>query len=156
MAAGAEPVAAARVGRRRSSRRRAEVAGWAQRAEYGVLRAISAVLCALPLSLALRFGALVGTLVYLLSWPHRRIGMRNLAIAFPERSLGERRRILRYSLQNLGRTAVEFVRLPLLSDEQLREMVRFEDEAWWAEAITRDRKTGALILSGHFGNWELL
>ena len=61
-----------------------------------------------------------------------RIGMRNLAIAFPERSHATRRRILRHSLQNLGRTAVEFVRLPQLSDEQLREMVRFEDEAWWA------------------------
>jgi KDO2-lipid IV(A) lauroyltransferase len=156
MAAGAEPVAAARVGRRRSSRRAAEQAGWAQRAEYGVLRAVSSVLCALPLAVALRLGALVGTLVYLLSWPHRRIGMRNLSIAFPERSLAERRRILRHSLQNLGRTAVEFVRLPQLSDEQLREMVRFEDEAWWAEAITRERPTGALILSGHFGNWELL
>jgi KDO2-lipid IV(A) lauroyltransferase len=32
----------------------------------------------------------------------------------------------------------------------------FEDEAWWAEAITRPRDTGGLILSGHFGNWELL
>jgi KDO2-lipid IV(A) lauroyltransferase len=134
----------------------ADAAGWAQRAEYGVLRAVAALLSALPLGVALRLGALVGTLVYLLSWPHRRIGMRNLAIAFPERSLAERRCILRHSLQNLGRTAVEFVRLPLLSDEQLREMVRFEDEAWWAEAITRDRPTGALILSGHFGNWELL
>ena len=157
MAAGAEPVAAARVGsRRRSKRRDPAAAGWAQRAEYGVLRAIAAVLSALPLGVALRLGALVGTLVYLISWPHRRIGMRNLGIAFPEKSLAERRRILRHSLQNLGRTAVEFVRLPTLTDEQLREMVRFEDEDWWAEAITRERPTGALILSGHFGNWELL
>jgi KDO2-lipid IV(A) lauroyltransferase len=35
-------------------------------------------------------------------------------------------------------------------------MVQFEDEAWWREAIEWERSTGVLILSGHFGNWELL
>jgi KDO2-lipid IV(A) lauroyltransferase len=129
---------------------------WAHRVEYGLVRAVATVLAALPLAAALRIGAFLGTLVYLLSWPHRRIGMRNLAIAFPERSLRDRRRILRHSLQNLGRTAVEVVRLPGLSDEELRTLVRFEDEAWWEQAISAERATGGLILSGHFGNWELL
>jgi KDO2-lipid IV(A) lauroyltransferase len=35
-------------------------------------------------------------------------------------------------------------------------MVRFEDEDWWREAIGWERSTGVLVLSGHFGNWELL
>jgi KDO2-lipid IV(A) lauroyltransferase len=158
MAAGAEPVAAARVASRRARKRVADGAEtrWLHRVEYAVVRAIAETLARLPLSVALRLGAGVGTLLYLLSWPHRRVGMRNLAIAFPDRPLDERRRILRHSLQNLGRTAVELVRLPRLSDDDLGAMVRFEDEAWWAEAISRERGTGALILSGHFGNWELL
>src|SRR6185503_17091272 len=46
--------------------------------------------------------------------------------------------------------------LPRLSDAQLRRMVRFEDEAWWEEAVGWERSTGVLALSGHFGNWELL
>lgn len=161
MAAGAEPVAAARVAPRRARKRAREgdgagAVGWLHRVEYVVVRAVAGAVAALPLGIALWFGAFVGMLVYVISWPHRRIGMRNLAIAFPDRSLAARRRILRRSLQNLGRTAVELVRLPRLSDDELRRMVRFEDEAWWAEAITRERGTGALILSGHFGNWELL
>jgi KDO2-lipid IV(A) lauroyltransferase len=158
MTAGAEPVAAVRVGARRGRKRVVEVAaaGWGQRLEYAVVRSLAFLLAAAPLAIALRLGALIGTLVYLLSWPHRRVGMRNLAIAFPDRPLAERRRILRHSLQNLGRTAVEFVRLPRMSDAELRAAVRFEDEAWWAEMVTRERETGALILSGHFGNWELL
>ena len=57
---------------------------------------------------------------------------------------------------NLGRMAAELAHLPRLDDEHLRDMVRFEDEAWWREAITWERPTGVLILSGHFGNWELL
>ena len=95
-------------------------------------------------------------LVYWLAAPLRRVGMTNLAIAFPEQPLAERRRILRASMLNLGRMAAELAHLPRLTDEQLREMVRFEDEAWWQEAIGWERPTGVLILSGHFGNWELL
>jgi KDO2-lipid IV(A) lauroyltransferase len=82
--------------------------------------------------------------------------MRNLAIAFPDRPLRARRRILRGAFLNLGRMAVELAHLPHLTAEQLRDMVRFEDEAWWREAVTWERSTVILVLSGHFGNWELL
>jgi KDO2-lipid IV(A) lauroyltransferase len=141
--------------RRRRERLRAPSPGRA-RAEYTALRAIVGLLAALPLFVALRLGELVAFLVYLLDRPHRRIGMRNLGIAFPEKPLSERRRILSRSFLNLGRMAAELAHLPRLSDARLRDMVRFEDEAWWEEAITWERSTGVMVLSGHFGNWELL
>ncbi len=126
------------------------------RAEYVVLRAVIGFLGALPLGVALRVGEAVLWLVYLLAVPLRRVGMTNLAIAFPDRPVAERRRILRASMLNLGRMVAELAHLPTLTDAQLREMVRFEDEPWWREAIGWERPTGVLILSGHFGNWELL
>jgi len=46
-------------------------------------------------------------LVYLLAVPLRRVGLVNLAIAFPDRPLAERKRILRASVLNLGRMAAE-------------------------------------------------
>jgi len=138
-----------RVTRRRPNRQRA-------RLEYAVLRAVLGILAALPLWLALRLGELGALLGYLLDVPHRRIGMRNLAIAFPKRPLRARRGILRRSFLNLGRMAAELAHLPRLTAEQLRDMVRFEDEAWWREAVGWERSTGVLVLSGHFGNWELL
>jgi KDO2-lipid IV(A) lauroyltransferase len=82
--------------------------------------------------------------------------MTNLGIAFPEKPIAERERILRESILNLGRMVAELAHLPHLSDAELREMVRFDNEAWWEEAVTWDRDAGVLILSGHFGNWELL
>ena len=126
------------------------------RLEYVALRVVMGLLGALPLSLALRLGELGALLAYGLDVPHRRTGMVNLGIAFPERPLRERRRILRHSFLNLGRMAAELAHLPRLSDHQLRGMVRFEDEAWWEQAIGWERSTGVLVLSGHFGNWELL
>jgi KDO2-lipid IV(A) lauroyltransferase len=127
-----------------------------ERLEYLVLRAAAGMLGVIPLWLALRLGELGALLVYLVDVPHRRVGMQNLALAFPERSLRERRRILRRSFLNLGRMAAELAHLPRLSPKRLREMVRFEDEEWWREAVTWERSTGVLVLSGHFGNWELL
>lgn len=141
--------------RRRTARTRAH-SPLRDRLEYGVIRAAAGILGVLPLGLALRVGEAVAFFGYLLDRRHRRIGMRNLAIAFPEKPLAERRRILRASLFNLGRTVAEIAHLPRLTDEDLREMVRFADEEWWHSELMKARATGALILSGHFGNWELL
>jgi len=144
--------------RRRTAARRRPPKARSQardRLEYVALRAVMGVLAMLPLVVALRIGELFALAAYVLDVPHRRIGMRNLAIAFPDRPLAARRRILRQSFLNLGRMAVELAHLPRLSAAQLLDMVRFEDEAWWREAIEWERSTGVLILSGHFGNWEL-
>jgi len=159
MAAPAERAAAAAAPRRRRRRapaRRRPRSPLREWLEYAALRAMLGVLAALPLGLALRAGELGALLAYLVDRPHRRIGMCNLAIAFPEKPVRERRRILRRSFLNLGRMAAELAHLPRLSADRLAEMVRFEDEAWWREAITWERSTGVFVLSGHFGNWELL
>jgi KDO2-lipid IV(A) lauroyltransferase len=145
-----------RAARTRKSRRSRSYSPRRVRAEYLVLRAVIDGLAALPLGIAMRVGEAVMWLVILLAFPLRRVGMTNLAIAFPEKPVAERRRILHASMLNLGRMVAELAHLPQLDDAALRDMVRFEDETWWREAIGWERPTGVLILSGHFGNWELL
>ena len=113
-------------------------------------------LAAVPLAVAFRIAEALTWLVYLLDRLHRRIGMINLGIAFPEKSLAERRRILRESFLNLGRMAAELAHLPRMTAAEIHDRVRFADEAWWGEAIGWERPSGVMILSGHFGNWELL
>ena len=142
-----------RSGRRARGRRRSTAL---DRVAFLLLRGLMGALGALPLALALRIAAAVALVVYVVAWPLRRVGMINLAIAFPERPVAERRRILRASFANLGRMAAELAHLPRLGSDDLRAMVQFEDEAWWAENVGKPRDTGGLILSGHFGNWELL
>ena len=159
MAAIAERTLAPVPARRR--RMRATVGGESQPGgrdwlEYLALRAAFGALAALPLGAALRVGELAALVAYLLDRRHRRVGMRNLEIAFPEKPIRERRRILRASFLNLGRMTAELAHLPRLSAERLRDMVRFADEEWWREATSWERSTGVLVLSGHFGNWELL
>ena len=151
--------ARAPAARKRGGRRRAHVrtrSTTLDRVVFGFVRAVMAALAALPLVVAVRVAAGIARLAYWCAPGLRRTGMTNLAIAFPDEPLAERRRILRESIANLGRMAAELAHLPRLTEADLREMVVFEDEAWWAANVGAPRDTGGLILSGHFGNWELL
>jgi KDO2-lipid IV(A) lauroyltransferase len=110
----------------------------------------------LPRGVALAIGAFVGELFYRLDRPHRRIALFNLRLAFPEKSDAERLAILRRSCRNLGRVAAEFCHLPSLTADSVHSYVRVEDPAGWEAALTAHAAHGAVILTGHFGNFELL
>lgn len=101
-------------------------------------------------------GALGGLIGYALDRRHVRIGMRNLAIAFPHRSEDERRRILRASYLNLGRTAAEYIRLGGFFYQRLKRRVSYDRFDNLARAKQRNPQAGLVILSAHFGNFELL
>ncbi|HLK13002.1 MAG TPA: lysophospholipid acyltransferase family protein [Candidatus Binatia bacterium] len=150
------PASSAPPRRPRSVARGTVRPSWGDRLEYLGLRMAAGVLGALPLWLALRIGELGALVAWLVDRPHRRVGMRNLALAFPERPLAARRRILRRSFLNLGRMAAELAHFPRLTPGRVASMVRFADEDHWRRTMGEERSTGRLVLSGHFGNWELL
>ena len=128
----------------------------AYRLQYLLFRGAVGLFAALPRRTALRLGAGLGELFYHLGRRLRRIGLFNLAIAFPERSIGERQRILRASCHNLGRLAAEFCHLPALTAEGLSDIVSFADRAAWERTVAGAGHTGGIVVTGHFGNWELL
>jgi KDO2-lipid IV(A) lauroyltransferase len=83
----------------------------------------------------------------------RRAGMRNLELAFPEKSEHQRLQILRGCFQNLGRLLVEFSHFPELTRENIAKYVDVDGFANYAEAVRRGR--GVIYLTGHLGAWEL-
>lgn len=125
------------------------------RIEYTLFLAVFGLFRGLPFPVSFRVGEAVGRVLYVLDRPHRKVGLTNLAIAFPDKSQDERRRILRESFCNLGRLLAEFCHLGALTEQNIHDRVGFEDEAEWRRLVERLRGTGALILTGHFGNWEL-
>ncbi|HKA53142.1 MAG TPA: lysophospholipid acyltransferase family protein [Candidatus Binatia bacterium] len=126
------------------------------RAEYVFARSLLGFFRLLPFPLAFRVGEVLGWLLYHCDRAHRRIGLTNLALAFPHKSEAERRQILRESLYNLGRLVAEFCHMHTLTRDNISGRVRFADFAQWQDLLARGQNTGALILTGHFGNWELL
>ncbi len=110
----------------------------------------------LPLPLAMRIAAAVAALLIRVARPIQRIGLTNLAIAFPEKSPAERWTILLASYRNLGRMVAECAHLGNLTAANVDATVQVEDNGVWREAIVPHLASqGVLILTGHFGNWEL-
>jgi KDO2-lipid IV(A) lauroyltransferase len=105
---------------------------------------------------AFRLGERLGDLAYALARPQRRTARINLSIAFPEKSDAERLAILRESCRNFGRIAAEWCHMYRLTRDNVAERITFEDpELWYGEAQRVIGSTGILVLTGHFGNWEL-
>ena len=115
-----------------------------------------AVLRALPLERAVKVGAALGPLAMALDRHNRAIGMRNLAIAFPALDETARARILRDMYRNFGRMAAEWVHFLRLDPGQADRYVGYVGGEYWEEAKRISAGRGILILTGHFGNFELL
>jgi len=129
---------------------------WLDRVELWIFRAALGFFGCVPRRVALRLGAWLGDAFYLLDRPHRRIALQNLVMAFPEKSAAERHAILRESVRNLGRTAAEICHLTKLTADNVGRYVHAEDETAWRRVFETAAARGALILTGHFGNFELL
>ncbi len=126
------------------------------RLEYLGLRLVTGVLGTLPLPVAMRLAASVAALVIRVARPLRRIGLTNLAIAFPDKADAERAAILVASYRNLGRMIAECAHLADLNATNVRDTIRFADDRIWTEEIQPHLASqGILVLTGHFGNWEL-
>jgi KDO2-lipid IV(A) lauroyltransferase len=123
---------------------------------FYLMSAILHALSLLPDFILYPLGIVGGFLGYCLDRRHVEIGMRNLSIAFPTRSEDERRRILRASYVNLGRGAAEYVRLAGFFHMRLRDRVRYERFHYWDEVAAKYPGKGMVVLSAHFGNFELM
>src|SRR5207237_10923658 len=73
------------------------------RLEYALAWLIVKSLGALPRPLARAAGISLGWIIYLLHHRLRSVGIRNLVLAYPEKSRSERTRILRGVFTSLGR-----------------------------------------------------
>ncbi len=124
--------------------------------EYAAARAFISGLGILPRPLATAVGRGIGHAAYALAGGLRRTGMRNLELAFPEKSVEERKRILRGSFVSLGRQLGEVSQFPRATAEHLREVVEYDPEDVKLLDVARERGRGVIFLTSHLGAWELL
>ena len=100
-------------------------------------------------------GSGLGGLLYIALKKRRRIALENLQIAFSdEMSTDEREQICRRSFQQIGKTAIEFLRFPKLTFDNIWDEVTVEGKKHLIQAL--DQGKGAIVFLPHFGNWELL
>lgn len=87
--------------------------------------------------------------------PISRIAHRNLELAMPELNITKRKRIIRNMWENLGRNFGEFPHLATLK-ENTPQGPGFDIQGSAYLRPLLEKKSAALFVSGHIGNWELL
>jgi KDO2-lipid IV(A) lauroyltransferase len=124
-----------------------------QRLEYWALRLMMAAVGVLPRRAARAVGAGIGAGIWVLLGRLRGVGLRNLGLAFPEKTPEERCRILRTLYRTLGWQIAEFCKMSGYTLEGASRLIRYDGLENYVKA--RDKGKGVLVLTGHLGAWEL-
>ena len=106
----------------------------------------------IPLWARVWFFRRLGEVAYVLDERHRRIALRNLAIAFPEREEEARRKIARAAFRHVGTVLAEFPFVSKLGGKKIEKYLWIEGLDHFRKA--KEQKRGILFLTAHFGNWE--
>ena len=123
------------------------------RLEYALVWCVVKAVGSLPRPLARAAGIALGQLIYLLHGKLRRVGMLNLALAFPGKSVHQRRKIVRGVFTSLGRQFAEVCLFPRYTTANISHIVTYDGFENFERAAERGK--GVLFLTGHLGGWEL-
>jgi KDO2-lipid IV(A) lauroyltransferase len=130
-------------------------------ADYGVYLLVRVGACIIQMlswSWALKLAEGLAWLAYLLDRRHRLVALDNLGHAFAGFDGPARDALVRASYRHFLTMAVEMIRLPrVLHRTNLEQYVRFADpgDRELVRGWMRSRRP-RLVLTGHFGNWEVL
>ncbi len=121
---------------------------------YLLLEFSSIIILILPYRVTIFLAGFFGKIAYFILPKYRNIALDNLCMAFRgEKDESELRRIAKNSFANLGITAVEYVNLRRKSIEAVKRIIPEDDYRTLKDALSHGK--GAIVLVGHFGNWEM-
>ncbi len=123
------------------------------RIEYATVMTLRFVLRLTPDAVARGIGTVIGWTFWAIDGGHRRLATRQLQAAFPARTARECREITRRTFEHFGRSLTVLLRFSTLTPDQMRRRVTVEGDARVREALAKGK--GALLVTGHFGMWEL-
>lgn len=121
--------------------------------EYLPVWLIAQTLRWMPRPLARACGRTIAILFYWLHPRLRRVGLRNLELAFPEKSPAERDHILKGVYFSLGRLLAEIPKFPDYTLQNVGRIAVYDGLDNYFAA--RDRGKGVLFMTAHLGGWEI-
>lgn len=124
-----------------------------QRIEYAAYRFVAKRVENASDDAVLRWGARLGRFASHVLRRRDKLAMRNLRLAFPEKTDAERRAILDAAWIHFGRESLGYIRAQSRTLEEIAERCPFVNAEILDEALARGH--GAILLSGHYGGWEM-
>ena len=83
----------------------------------------------------------------------RRVALRNLELAYPEKTPAERSAIVDEVFRSIGRLLYAFARFPHINAQNISDWIRYEGLEHFTQA--KQAGHGVLFATAHLGNWEL-
>lgn len=119
-----------------------------------LFKLLRTVLSYVPENRKIRFGRIVGLLLKYASAKRRKVTEHNIRSSYLGYSDREVNKIVTESYQNLGITLVELLTIDKYDFSKTNPKVKFSNIELIKEVKSRGK--GVILLSGHYGNWELL
>jgi len=127
----------------------------ADRLFYALMMALGVLVRSVSRKRSNAIAASLGTVGYNLLKFRRQLVFQNLSLTFPEKSHSEIDAIARQVYRNQAENLIEVLRLPMIqSANDAAELIDVDGAHVLAK--TRDQNKGGVLVSAHFGNWELL
>ncbi|MBN1405493.1 MAG: lysophospholipid acyltransferase family protein [Candidatus Omnitrophica bacterium] len=120
---------------------------------YILLLVVDKIILSFPVDFAIAIGRYFGILAYFILPKFSKIAKENLKNAFPDKTPAEINRITMGVFRNLGMNAAEVLSISKIKKQALR---RIYSTGFDKIDKALEKGKGAIILSAHFGNWELL
>ena len=112
----------------------------------------------LPITVCFVAGQFLGLFIWVILPSYRRLSKQNLRIAFGS-SMSDRETslITLKHFVNLGANIVSSIKIPALSEQELRSRLGFDQEQNWIDWVVGAKAGdhGTVAALSHFGNWEI-
>ena len=123
--------------------------------QYYVVYFFVCVFRVLPRRAGIRFAQNLALIFYFFARKHRRNTIKHLTMAFGnEKTEKEIRQIARRMVFHFAAAGVDAIRIPIFLKQGMDQYIRAEN-MHYLEEVYREGK-GMILLTAHFGNWELM
>jgi Kdo2-lipid IVA lauroyltransferase/acyltransferase len=99
------------------------------------------------------FGKFIGVLIRLFLPGRIKVTIENLSKAFPDKSEDWIQDIMKKSFANLGIVLSEIIVFRYMSEKKIRKYLTLENPDIFFDCYSKGK--GVILVSAHFGNWEL-
>ena len=105
----------------------------------------------IPFTIRAKLCELIGSSLYYVAGSTRKLLLKNLEYAFPEKDEKWRIQLAKKNVKNLGRQLAEFIQTSSISDKFFHKwFVPLPDD----ESHRKIYSSGGICILGHLGNWE--
>ncbi len=127
----------------------------ADRVLYGIIMMLGILVRSISRKKSTALAYLFGDFLYHILKLRRPLVEKNLELTFPEKNESEINAIALQVYRNQAENFIEVLRLPMIKTaEEAALLVDMDTSSLLSESI--DRKKGVVVVSAHFGNWELM